>query len=359
MDSSFSSDPTVQTESESEYSGSSSNESVDYSPPKPPCTKRSDARERLVGLFGLGLSGQDVWDQMIPIINRAAEEAGRSAEWEEATRAYDENNDLSANAWDNDEIVVVNGKIEKGKVNLEKQQAARDEVLLRKRYDLIRKAIGEELLPEQYVKLSFIRKDGKFAPQWAANKEKGKEKILGKTYSSRVDDRVTPNTVRVDIMVYERTDISLNLPRMRNYTGTLLHEIAHALFGLWACNCDECEEEDVTTEGVPDSGHGPAWMDISLALERMMGRVFGYRCWLGRSAALAVEGETIDYDYTRQQLAAFQVNRRIYRKYRFLWSCNLVFAEDLDDISRANEDGLETDDEEQSEDEGEGDEING
>ena len=173
------------------------------------------------------------------------------------------------------------------------------------------------MLPEQYIKLSFVRKYGNMAPEWTENKGKGKEKLSGKIYSSRGVVKVAPDTVQVDMMVYERTDISLNLPRMRNYTGTLLHEIGHALFGLWACNCDKCEVDDLATKGHPISGHGPAWMRISLKLERMMRRDFGYECWPGRSAALAVEGETIGCNYSRQDLTAFQVNRRIYRKYRF------------------------------------------
>lgn len=354
MDSSFSSDLSLQTESESGFSESSKSESVDYSLPKPPCTKKSNVSERLIGQSRLGLSGQDVWDQMIPIINRAVKDATRTTEWEKATEKYDETNDFSDSAWNGDKISV-DGKEE---VVLEEQQAARDEVLLRKRYDLIRNAIGESILPEQNIKLSFVRKDGNFKPEWSANTAKGKERFLGKTYSSRASERVTPDTVRVDIMVYERTDISLNQPRMRNYTGTLLHEIGHALFGLWACNCDECEKEDLTTEGHPGSGHGPAWMGISLALERMVRRVFVYECWLGRSAALAVEAETAGRDYSRQDLVAFQVNRRVYRKYLFLWSGNPAFAEDFDDASRLNEDGMETDDEEQSEDEGEVDKVN-
>jgi len=136
------------------------------------------------------------------------------------------------------------------------------------------------LLPEKYIKLSFIRKYGNMAPEWTENKGKGKEKLSGKIYSSRGVVKVAPDTVQVDMMVYERMDISLNLPWMRNYIGTLLHEIGHALFGLWACNCDKCEVDDLATKGHPTSGHGPAWMRISLKLERMMRRVFGYECWL-------------------------------------------------------------------------------
>ena len=129
MDSSFSSDLSHQTESESEYSESSQSESVDQIPPKPPCTKRSNVSERLTGQSRLGLSGQDVWNQMIPIINRAVEDADRTAEWEEATERRDENNEFSDSAWNGDKIVV-DGEEE---VVWEGQQAARDETLLRKR----------------------------------------------------------------------------------------------------------------------------------------------------------------------------------------------------------------------------------
>ncbi|KAI9860277.1 MAG: hypothetical protein M1824_003279 [Vezdaea acicularis] len=49
-------------------------------------------------------------------------------------------------------------------------------------------------------------------------------------------------------------------------SGVLVHEMAHAVIAVYACQCAECNEEFKEVDG-PD-GHGAGWMKLQQAIER-------------------------------------------------------------------------------------------
>jgi hypothetical protein len=55
--------------------------------------------------------------------------------------------------------------------------------------------------------------------------------------------------------------------RLRGYLGTLLHEMIHAFFRLWACDYDECS---YIWDGIGKRGseHGVTWQDVAFALQK-------------------------------------------------------------------------------------------
>ncbi|RDL40276.1 uncharacterized protein BP5553_00255 [Venustampulla echinocandica] len=71
---------------------------------------------------------------------------------------------------------------------------------------------------------------------------------------------------RSEITLYRReTETPFRWQRLHMYLGTLLHEMTHAFFMLWACKHKDCGAG--TWEKMGLYGHGCLWQDIALALE--------------------------------------------------------------------------------------------
>lgn len=72
------------------------------------------------------------------------------------------------------------------------------------------------------------------------------------------------------------------------YISTLLHEMIHGFFSLWACEHVDCKED---WHKVGKMGHGCAWQDVAVAIETAAkdDSLLGLELDLGREEALAEE----------------------------------------------------------------------
>jgi hypothetical protein len=90
----------------------------------------------------------------------------------------------------------------------------------------------------------------------------------------------------------------------RHYRGTLaqwyicqlLHEMLHAFFGIYRCRCNRCAMRDVDYSrngGEGCDGHGPAWVEAVIALERAFQQAVNWEVDLNvvRSAQMNIEVE--------------------------------------------------------------------
>ncbi|KAE8444460.1 hypothetical protein EG329_000551 [Mollisiaceae sp. DMI_Dod_QoI] len=76
--------------------------------------------------------------------------------------------------------------------------------------------------------------------------------------------------------------------RLRNYLGTLLHEMIHAFLGIWGCRYKGCYN---TWQRQGVRGHGHAWQDMAAAVEIAAADrdLLGLELDLGRLKNLAVD----------------------------------------------------------------------
>jgi hypothetical protein len=80
--------------------------------------------------------------------------------------------------------------------------------------------------------------------------------------------------------------------QLKNYLGTLLHEMVHAVFGLYCCyDCSLCVTR--FKDEVGTSGHSMAWQKLAMSIEHAFnhypGLMSGWTYDLGRSPAFVLE----------------------------------------------------------------------
>ena len=145
--------------------------------------------------------------------------------------------------------------------------------------------------------------------QFIGGREKGKfgaveyeYKVVGKDLSGDLLRLPPLREKRCKLILYDRLpEENTRYKRLRGYMGTLLHEMIHAFFKLWACDYDGCSS---TWDGIGQrsSEHGRAWQDVAYALENAVRdeKLLNLDLKLNRAAALAleviVEGRAIHKD---------------------------------------------------------------
>ncbi|KAI4132925.1 MAG: hypothetical protein LQ347_002359 [Umbilicaria vellea] len=55
--------------------------------------------------------------------------------------------------------------------------------------------------------------------------------------------------------------------RYNEILGTLLHEMVHALFSVYSCNCAQCLVDEAVVASVGLTGHGPVWQSLAARVE--------------------------------------------------------------------------------------------
>lgn len=72
------------------------------------------------------------------------------------------------------------------------------------------------------------------------------------------------------------------------YLGILLHEMLHAYFAIFLCQCTQkCKASFTSAKG--SSGHGQLWLEASLALEEATLPLLGMSLDIGREAGAMSE----------------------------------------------------------------------
>ncbi|KAL2063295.1 hypothetical protein VTL71DRAFT_5100 [Oculimacula yallundae] len=171
------------------------------------------------------------------------------------------------------------------------KQQDRDFDLLKKRFTLISKIILAGLFPPYTLNVRFVREG---TMEWTANHNG--LCVDGDACSNRSMLGTTPSTLRTEVRLFER-------PRV-----------------AYACPCGKCQGNVQEGEGV--TGHGPVWMDVWREVEKAMLRLFGYRCWLGRSQSLACEDHAYRRAHSLRDMKANEVNEMLYCEARINYGRN-------------------------------------
>ncbi|KAI0842959.1 hypothetical protein F5Y06DRAFT_256538 [Hypoxylon sp. FL0890] len=79
------------------------------------------------------------------------------------------------------------------------------------------------------------------------------DRIEGETFPYKVGDR---SYVQININIGSGE----KLYELDAILGQLMHEMVHAYFQLFACDCPSCSKDALNTIGVEDDGHGPLFL---------------------------------------------------------------------------------------------------
>ncbi|KAH7319198.1 hypothetical protein BKA65DRAFT_569481 [Rhexocercosporidium sp. MPI-PUGE-AT-0058] len=237
----------------------------------------------------MGLTPVQVWEKMDRLLEALEGESDNNNDWIAATEGYYKNN--------GENTTYMNQP--------DSKQQSRDSDLLTMRYMFLNKTIFNGLFPPGTLNFHFILAG---TPEWTKNREG--LRLDGFTNSNRRELDTMPSNFIANVLIYEKPRIRCNDTRMKVLTGNLLHELVHAVLEAYACACRCCEKYILEGEGL--TGHGTVWMAISRKVEKAMLRVFGYRCWLGRSQSLAHEHHAMRHRHTEKELKAYEVNEKLY-----------------------------------------------
>ncbi|KAH7391287.1 hypothetical protein BKA64DRAFT_710198 [Cadophora sp. MPI-SDFR-AT-0126] len=252
------------------------------------CQLRQDLRPSEVWPL-MGLIAQEVQERMNLLLDAFGSSIDADKGWNAAIEAYNKSNRGSTTYTD------LPGS----------SQVSRDIDLLTKRYEIFNNTILKGLFPSGSLDFHFIPAG---SPEWTRNRTKSC--LDGYVVSNRRVCDTTPATFKATVVVFEKPRIRCNNTRMKVTTGNLLHELVHAILEAYACAYQRCEKTVLEGEGL--TGHGPVWMAISRKIEKTMVRVFGYRCWLGRSQSLAHEHHVARHRHTEKELRILEINERLY-----------------------------------------------
>jgi hypothetical protein len=122
-------------------------------------------------------------------------------------------------------------------------------------------------------------------------REEGKFGAVEDEYKLVLQDQLPIRERRCKVILYNRLpEENTRYKRLKGYMGTLLHEMIHAFFRLWACDDDECT---YTWDRIGKRGseHGEVWQDVACALEKAVrdDKLLNLDLTLNRAAALALE----------------------------------------------------------------------
>ncbi|KAI9648127.1 hypothetical protein NHQ30_002759 [Ciborinia camelliae] len=125
--------------------------------------------------------------------------------------------------------------------------------------------------------------------------------VLGSTVDKRAEKDTTIHNVRCHISVFVRYPAPKTeaeaVVLLRNYLGTMLHEMVHAFFSIYVCKCNfSCRRKNLEFEESGMTGHGLHWLNASRSIERFVRYGLRMDLRLGREEALGLELVTADKD---------------------------------------------------------------
>lgn len=118
--------------------------------------------------------------------------------------------------------------------------------------------------------------------------------VLGITIDRRCEKDTTRHSVRCQIKVFEREPApeteKESVVLLKNYLGTMLHEMIHAFFSIYVCKCNEkCRHKVLEFEQSGVTGHGLHWQNAARCIERFVRYGLRMDLRLGREEALGLE----------------------------------------------------------------------
>lgn len=145
----------------------------------------------------------------------------------------------------------------------------------------------EKLLKKYYLafnKIFFLRALKNIA---VIQVQQSHPRRLGDCSSHRAGSGNVPPNAACLIRIYRQTAwFPNNDARLEGYLGTLCHEMLHAMYALYCCDCSEpCRGNFKTLVG--DGGHQPAWQTAALAIENATTLLLNETITLNRHQSLA------------------------------------------------------------------------
>lgn len=131
------------------------------------------------------------------------------------------------------------------------------------------------------------------------NAEQKARSVLGTTVDTRTDKDTTRHNVRCHVSIFVRhpapkTEAD-SLVLLKNYLGTMLHEMVHAFFSIYVCKCNTvCRRKALEFEESGATGHGIHWQSAARSIERFVRYGLRLDIRLGREEALGLELVTGD-----------------------------------------------------------------
>ncbi|CAD6442256.1 1ecf7537-e412-45ee-ba16-503bac678daa [Sclerotinia trifoliorum] len=126
------------------------------------------------------------------------------------------------------------------------------------------------------------------------NAEQKARFVLGTTVDKRTEKDTTRHNIRCHISVFVRHPAPKNeaesVTLLKNYLGTLLHEMIHAFFSIYVCKCNAaCRRKALDLEESGVTGHGTPWLRAARSIERFVRQGLRMDIRLGREEALGLE----------------------------------------------------------------------
>ncbi|APA09387.1 hypothetical protein sscle_05g041570 [Sclerotinia sclerotiorum 1980 UF-70] len=126
------------------------------------------------------------------------------------------------------------------------------------------------------------------------NPEQRAQFVLGTTVDKRTEKDTTRHNIRCHISVFVRYPAPKNeaesVTLLKNYLGTLLHEMVHAFFSIYVCKCNAfCRGKALDLEESGVTGHGTPWLRAARSIEGFVRQRLRMDIRLGREEALGLE----------------------------------------------------------------------
>jgi hypothetical protein len=166
--------------------------------------------------------------------------------------------------------------------------AAKDEIELDKYWlSLINRLFGGRLNPDR-IDFTMILKDNnvtieQWGKSWAGKLGRSRTWLEVEDYPWLPDDL----WIRIDIV--QRPNVKNNDERMLGYIGTLVHELVHAYFRFYCCECEACMPRVRSIDEYGIVGHGTVWQRVAYAVEKFCVKTLKIDIDLHRSNAYVAE----------------------------------------------------------------------
>lgn len=127
------------------------------------------------------------------------------------------------------------------------------------------------------------------------DEQQREKRVLGTTKDVRHNLDVTKHNITAHIQVFFRQQpkpetVDQKVQLLRDYLGTMLHEMVHAFFSIYVCMCDDrCRQQCLEYRENGVTGHGEPFLKAARSIERLIRYGLRLDVRLGREEALALE----------------------------------------------------------------------
>ncbi|ESZ97299.1 hypothetical protein SBOR_2327 [Sclerotinia borealis F-4128] len=178
-------------------------------------------------------------------------------------------------------------------------------------------------------------------------REQKERSVLGTTVDKRSEADTTKHNIRSHVSVFVRYPApeteAQSVVLLRNYLGTMLHEMVHAFFSIYVCKCNTvCRDKVLEFEQSGHTGHGMNWQNAARSIERFVRHGLRLDIRLGREEALGLELVMADKQLWLVDLEKLGMDEEVVDR-EMDWYAS-IFIEELEErkrIERENDERLQ------------------